>query len=161
MKTIILGVGDLGASNTGGSLIKTYALGSCVALIFYDIRQKTAGMVHIALPDSSINKKRAAAKPGYFADTAVPSLLTSMSRLRGGESKRLVVKMAGGSNIMDAEGTFSIGTRNVIAANKSLTAFGLTPMQQDVGGQFSRTVSIEVDTGKVTLSSPGKENWEI
>lgn len=161
MQTIILGVGDLAASNTAGSQIKTFALGSCVALILYDVRKKTAGMVHIALPDSSINKNRAAAKPGYFADTGVPSLLDLMSRLRGGEHKKLVVKLAGGANIMDAEGTFSIGTRNVKAAHEILTARGLSPMNQDVGGQFSRTVSVEVDTGKVILSSPGRTNWEI
>ncbi len=161
METIILGVGDLGASNKAGQVIKTYALGSCVALILYDVRQKTAGMVHIALPDSSINKNRAITKPGYFADTGVPSLLALMSRLRGGENKKLVAKLAGGANIMDAEGTFSIGTRNVTAANEILTALGLTPICQDVGGQISRTVSIEVDTGKVTLSTPGREAWEI
>ncbi len=161
MDTIILGVGDYGVSNKAGGGIKTYALGSCVALILYDPRKKTAGMAHIALPDSSIRKERAASKPGYFADTAITSLIAAMSRLRGDSRRGLVAKLAGGANIMDAEGTFSIGSRNVAAVNDLLARHGLSPLAQDVGGQFSRTVTVNVDTGKVTLSSPGRKDWEL
>jgi len=162
MDAIILGVGDFGACDKPGGAIKTYALGSCVALVLYDPRKKLAGMAHIALPDSNIRKERAAAKPGYFADTAIASLLSAMAKLRGRDTSRgLIAKLAGGANIMDAEGTFSIGSRNVEAVNALLMRLGLSPMAQDVGGQFSRTVNVDVDTGKVVLSSPGRENWEL
>ncbi len=161
MKTMVLGVGDIGASDKMGAGIKTYALGSCVALIIYDIKEKVAGMAHIALPDSNIRKSIADKRPGYFADIAVRRLLQSMARLRGNKKKGLVVKLAGGASIMDAEGTFSIGSQNIKAVLTLLSGFGLTPMSRDVGGQISRTVTIDVDSGKVVLSSPGRKNWEI
>lgn len=156
MRTLILGVGDLGASKTPGEEIKTFALGSCVALILYDPRAQTAGMAHIALPDSTIRGSRGGAKPGYFADTAIPALIQHMIALRGKNRRGLVVKLVGGARIMNDNDSFDIGRRNVEAVNGILGRHGLPPLAADVGGQLSRTVSIEVDTGKVTVMSPGR-----
>ena len=41
MKLNILGVGDFGSTKTTGEGLKTFALGSCVALTFYDIKAKS------------------------------------------------------------------------------------------------------------------------
>ncbi|HEY5672101.1 MAG TPA: chemotaxis protein CheD [Malonomonas sp.] len=160
MGQVILGVGDYGASSQLGEEVKTYALGSCVSVIFLDPKTRTVGMVHVALPDSSINKNKAQEKPGYFADTGIPALLQTMSRYgcdkRG---KGLVVKLCGGANVMDTNDTFMIGKRNALAIKKILWSYGMGAVSEDLGGNFSRTVSISVETGQVTLSSPGRPNW--
>ncbi|MBN1956634.1 MAG: chemotaxis protein CheD [Desulfuromonadales bacterium] len=162
MGQIVLGVGDYGASRTPGDDVKTFALGSCVSVIFLDPKTRTVGMAHVALPDSSINKVKAAEKPGYFADTAIPALLELMSQhgcdKRG---KGMVVKLCGGANVMDTNDTFQIGKRNALAIKKVLWSFGMGAVAEDLGGNFSRTVSISVSAGQVTLSSPGKPNWQL
>ena len=162
MGQVILGVGDFGASNTPGEDVKTFALGSCVSVIFLDPKTRTVGMAHVALPDSSINKAKAAEKPGYFADTAIPALLDKMAGLgcdkRG---KGIVVKLCGGANVMDTNDTFQIGKRNALAIKKILWAHGMGPVAEDLGGTFSRTVSVSVSAGQVTLSSPGRPSWQI
>ncbi len=160
MGQIILGVGDYGASNTPGDDVKTFALGSCVSVIFLDPKTRTIGMAHIALPDSSINKAKATEKPGYFADTAIPALLTQMTKFgcdkRG---KGMVVKLCGGANVMDTNDTFQIGKRNALAIKKILWSYGMGAVAEDLGQNYSRTVSISVSAGQITLSSPGKPNW--
>ncbi|SEA62303.1 CheD, stimulates methylation of MCP proteins [Desulfuromusa kysingii] len=162
MGQIVLGVGDYGASNTPGDDVKTFALGSCVSVIFLDPKTRTVGMAHVALPDSSINKAKATEKPGYFADTAVPALLALMTKFgchpRG---KGIVVKLCGGANVMDTNDTFQIGKRNALAIKKILWSYGMGAVSEDLGKNYSRTVSISVSAGQITLSSPGKPNWQL
>jgi chemotaxis protein CheD len=162
MGTILLGIGDFGASNAKGDIVKTLALGSCVSVIFLDPVTKMVGMVHIALPDSSIVKEEDVKRlPGRFADTGIPALINKMKSLGMKDHKKLIVKLAGGSVIMDPKNTFNIGKRNVLAIKKILWEMGLGARKEDIGGTISRTVSVYVDTGRVVISSPGRDDWCI
>ena len=162
MKTMILGVGDFGASKDSGATIKTYALGSCIAVILYDPNSHTAGMVHVALPDSKISAQKTKQRPGYFADTGIPVLLQKMKALNGNSVGRgLVVKLVGGAAIMDKNDVFNIGKRNHLAIKKILWGLGFGPVAEDVGGNFSRTVSVATDSGAVLVTSPGRGQWQI
>ena len=71
------------------------------------------------------------------------------------------MKIAGGANVMDAENVFNIGKRNLLSVRKHLWKNRLSPGSEDVGGEISRTMSIDVDTGKVTLYSPSKGEWTL
>ncbi len=159
----MLGVGEYGASVVRGSLIKTLALGSCVAVIMLDRKTRCIGMAHVALPDSKISPERAKERPGHFADTAIPALLANMNKQAGMVSKGagLIVKLAGGANVADPNNTFNIGKRNALAIRKVLWKYGLGPVAEDVGGGFSRSVAVYQETGQVILSSPGRDDWEI
>jgi len=64
MNVIYVGVGEYAASKTPGEIVKTLALGSCVAVVILDAKNKSVGLLHVALPESSINKKRAEERPG-------------------------------------------------------------------------------------------------
>lgn len=155
----VVGIGDISVSKTTGTIIKTYALGSCVAVIIFDPFQKVGGMIHIALPDSSIDPKKAESKPGYFADTGIPKLVKQMES-QGVNMRKTRIKLAGGSNIMDEKLHFNIGKRNVLAIKKSLWNFRLGPIAEDIDGSISRTVSLDLADGKVQISSQGKI-WEL
>ena len=112
MDTILVGVGEFSASKTPGDVIKTFALGSCVGVIFLVPKLRMVGLLHVALPDSSINSRLYRNKPGMFADTGIPALLCEMKLLGYNEKDRTVVKLAGGATIMDPNNTFNIGKRN-------------------------------------------------
>jgi chemotaxis protein CheD len=162
MGLIVLGVGDFGVSGKPEDTIRTYALGSCVGVVMFDPKTRVGGMIHVALPDSSINLNKAKVLPGYFADTGIPLMLNDMKKCgRLGNGRGLVVKMAGGANILDPNDTFSIGKRNVLAIKKILWGLGMGVVAEDVGGNFSRTVSVELATGKMEINSPGRGKWEI
>ena len=53
-----MGIGDIGISSGRDGEVKTYALGSCVAVIVYDKIRKRAAMAHVTLPDSTVNPKK-------------------------------------------------------------------------------------------------------
>lgn len=160
MSTIIVGVGGLATSNLHGEALKTIALGSCVGVIVLAPRHRAVGLLHVALPESKINTSLAVEKPGYFADTGIPLLLNRMASY-GCMPNQLIVKLAGGANIMDPDQNFSIGKRNLLAVKKILWRYNLGPIAEEVGENISRTVSVSVDTGRVTVSSPGRRDTEI
>jgi chemotaxis protein CheD len=158
----MIGIGDYGASNTPGDLVKTMALGSCVAVVFLVPKTRCVGMVHVALPESSINADKRIAKPGHFADTGIPALFENVCRVGGAVLvSDLYVKIAGGANVLGATSTFDIGRRNVLAVKKALWGLGTGPVAEDVGGCFSRTVTVSLDAGTMSISSPGKGDWTI
>ena len=162
MADIILGIGEYGATNTRGDRLRTIALGSCIAVIILDAKTKTAGMVHVVLPFSKTNPEKASSKPGYFADTGIHALLKNMSALGCSENGRgRIVKLVGGAQIMDPNNTFNIGKRNLLAIKKVLWKYRLGAIVEDVGGTISRSVTIDMNTGKITVTTPGRDDLEI
>lgn len=159
MKNIVIGVGGLAASKTQGDVIKTYALGSCVAMVLIDLKTNSMGMVHIALPSSEVNPQKSNLSPGYFADTGIPALIQLMTNLGCRNNGRgMVVKLVGGASILDANHTFEIGKRNVLTIKKILWRYGMASSAEDVGGSHSRTISLSVDTMEVLISSFGRKD---
>jgi len=160
MRAVPIGIGEMKISKLPGDILRSYALGSCIGLVVLAPSHRAVGMLHVALPESKINLQLAKDQPGMFADTGVPYLLQEMERL-GCTTADLVVKIAGGASIMDKEATFEIGKRNILAVKKTLWRYRLGPVGEDVGDVISRTMSVSVDTGIVTVSSPRKGEWAI
>ena len=75
MRQLVVGVGDGGVTRDAESVLVTYALGSCIAVMLYDPVVKVAGMVHFMLPESSASPEKSQARPWMFADTGIPLLL--------------------------------------------------------------------------------------
>ncbi|MDY6905008.1 MAG: chemotaxis protein CheD [Thermodesulfobacteriota bacterium] len=162
MKHLIIGIGEYDATNTTDTVLKTFALGSCVAVILLHPPTRTIGMAHVAFPESKADPVRCKELPGYFVDTAIPVLIDRMNAVSGNaKAKGYRVKLAGGAKVMDPNGLFNIGNRNVLAVKKSLWKYGLGPVAEDIGGAISRTVAVHVNTGKIVISSPGRDNWNI
>jgi len=159
MATITLGIGEWAVTSEPSDIIKTYALGSCVAVMIYDTKNRIAGMVHVALPESSVDKDKARLLPGYFADTGVSTMIEEMKR-RGVVRAHVWVKLAGGASVMDPNGVFDIGKRNILAVKRNLWRSSLGPIAEDTGGSISRTVLMTVADGEVSLSS-GSRQWKI
>lgn len=160
---IIVGIGGHAATCSPGKVLRTLALGSCVGLVILDKNTRCIGLVHVALPESELNPEYAKECPGQFADTAVPAILNEMRNVAGSISNAngLIVKLAGGANVADTNNKFNIGKRNVVAINKALWRYNLAPKATDVGGSFSRSVSVYRDNGRIILSSPGKVDWKL
>ncbi len=159
MSSLHVGIGELGVSANRENTIKTFALGSCVAVLAYDRMNKVAGLMHVALPDSSINPAKAQEKPAYFADTGMTAFLQELE-LAAAARTFLTVRLVGGSSIMDDQHRFDIGKRNVLAIRKLLWKYGLGTIAEDVGGSISRTVSLSVSTGDVVVTSGGRQ-WSL
>lgn len=160
----VVGVGEYAVSQAPETTIRTFALGSCVAVIFLHKPTRAVGLIHVALPEASVNPDIVRTRPGYFADTGIPAILEDMaSRTGAGKAitRGMMVKIAGGANVLDTNNLFNIGKRNVLALKKILWPLGMGPVAEDVGGSYSRTVSVSVATGLITLSCPAKGEWTL
>jgi chemotaxis protein CheD len=156
MAVIMVGIGEYYISNKPDDLIKTYALGSCVAVIVYDRVKKIAGLIHIALPDSRVSPEKTKKLPGYFADTGLPLLFTEMGHM-GADRDNSYIKMAGGATVIDHYEKFDIGKRNILAVKKILWKNKLGVIAEDVEGDKPRTVSVSIDTGEIIITSNQKK----
>lgn len=161
MGVIYVGIGEYATSKEPGAVVRTLALGSCVAVIALAPKHNCAGLVHIALPDSRVNLQRAEQRPGSFADTGIPVLLKAMQRHGIDPRRDLRIKLAGGASIMDDNNVFNIGKKNILAVRKTLWQYRLGAIAEHVGAKISRSVTVDINTLDVTISSPGRGEWKL
>lgn len=160
MRQVVVGVGEGGVTRDPDTVLVTYALGSCVAVMLHDPIAGVAGMVHYMLPESSMSIEKSNARPWMFADTGISTLLQATLQ-QGADKRRLLVFAAGGAQVIDDSGVFNIGKRNCLALRKVLWKFGLTAHAEETGGTLARTVRMEVGTGRVWWQTPGGEPREM
>ena len=159
-KTFVVGVADMATSNDATAEIVTYSLGSCLGVTIYDPVKKIGGLLHLMLPDSTIDPVKANTMPYMFVDTGVPRLFHAAYNL-GADRGRIIVKVAGGSQLLDSAGIFNIGFRNIERFKKLITQQGLAIHSNDTGGFASRTLRLDLTNGNTTIKSPGVDIYQI
>lgn len=152
----VVDIADLKVSDNAEETLVTYSLGSCIGVSIWDPIAKVGGMLHYMLPESSLSPDKAKANPAMFADTGIPLLFRTAYAL-GAVKKRVTVKIAGGSQLLDDKGTFSIGKRNYVMLRKIFWKNGVLIDGENVGGSISRTMRLNVGTGCVSLKMRGGE----
>lgn len=160
MAQLVVGIADCKVSRDPADEIVTYALGSCIAVAVYDPVAKVGGMLHFMLPEASPAGASAERPPAMFADTGVPLLIERVLAL-GAEKKRLVVRVAGGAQVMDPGEVFNIGKRNQLALKKVMWKAGVFVQAEDVGGTVSRTVRLELAGGRLFVRMAGAPEYEM
>ncbi len=156
MDVHIIGISDLYVSNSRNDVLKTFSLGSCIGITIYDPVAVVGGLLHIMLPLSTSSPDKAKDKPGMFADTGLTLLLNKLFS-KGATKKNMVVKIAGGSKMMDHNNFFNIGQRNFAAIRKYLWKESILISAQDVGGSISRTMWLNMNDGRVFVKSVNGE----
>jgi len=160
MKTVTIGISDCKVSQDVDSVLVTYALGSCIAVALYDPISRAGGLLHFMLPESKLDRDKAAQNPFMFADTGIPLLLRALETV-GGNARRMVVRLAGGARVMDSQGVFEIGKRNYLAARRILWKAGVMVRAEAVGGNVSRTTRLELATGRMWVREGGAMEREL
>lgn len=152
-RVIMVNMGQLEVSQRPGDVLAALGLGSCVAVCVYDPMVRMAGMIHVVLPSSALERSRDG--PAKFANLGVPRLMAEMAE-SGAAGRRLRVAMVGGANVFTSvsrQGTLDIGSRNVAAVSAALRAARVSVWESDVGGKASRSVRLKVATGEFTVKT--------
>jgi chemotaxis protein CheD len=160
MATLTVGIADCQVSQDPQSMIVTHALGSCIAVAIFDPTAKVGGLLHYMLPESSLDAQKAQSRPYMFADTGIPALFKAAYAV-GAEKKRLVVRVVGGAQVLDSQGVFNIGKRNYLACKKILWSAGVLIHAEEVGGSISRTVRLDLSTGKLHWHGSADHEQEL
>ena len=156
----IVGVADMKVSNDPADDVITYSLGSCIGLVIYDPVVRVGGILHYMLPESAIDKEKAAQKPFMFADTGIPRLFKTAYAM-GAKKPRIKIFVAGGAEILDQNGFFNIGKRNYLALKKMFFKNKVMIDKQEVGGNINRTIRIEIASGDIFLKTSGSKEVKI
>ena len=118
-------------------------------------------MAHIVLPESNHGSP---GKPSAkFADIAIPLLLEEM-RKHGAVKSRLVVKLAGGAQMITSAGYtdfLEMGVRNLQMTERVLSREGIRPSAADTGGNQGRSIWLSVDSGEVKVRTAGTDVQEL
>ncbi len=155
MALCVVDIADMKISDKPADTLITYSLGSCLGVTIYDPVLQLGGMIHCMLPLSKVDKEKAKIRPYMFVDTGMQLMLGSLYEY-GLRKARAVINVAGGSRVLDSQGVFKIGERNFTVLRKILWKNGLLMNVQEVGGNKSRTVSLDVGTGRFSIKSGGK-----
>ena len=151
-RTYLVGIADMKLSAEPGDLIITHALGSCLGITAYDPVACVGGLLHAMLPLSSLDAEKAARNPYIFVDCGVEALLNGCLQL-GAEKKRLAIKASGGACLRGSPENdyFQIGRKNFLVLRRLLAKNQLAVEAHDVGGNHSRTMWLEIGSGRVLI----------
>jgi chemotaxis protein CheD len=154
-------IAEICVSKNAEDILGAFGLGSCLGIILYDPEARLGGILHSLLPLMKNCRPEGlsrAEQPLMFVDQGIP-LLFKQLKAEGAEPKNLKVYVVGGATFTNDENDlFSIGLRNFVAACETLRKLKLPLTAKDVGGRISRTVNLQVGTGRVWLQSGGKEH---
>jgi chemotaxis protein CheD len=139
----------------------SYGLGSCVGIALYDPVARIGGLAHIMLPNSA--QSRSSENPAKFADTAIPLVLNELARM-GAQTSRLSAKIAGGAQMfsfMNSTDIMRVGERNVEAVHRVLQQLNVKLVAEDTGGNYGRTVELQLATGKFRVKTINKGEKDL
>jgi chemotaxis protein CheD len=145
----VVGIGGFAVASDSSDVIKTFALSTCVGLVYYSMRKRVLGMSHIQLPNS--RAMRSDDKLSRFADTAPEHLFKEMAGIHRISKSELHISLYGGIDGRDANDCFRIGEKNLATVKAALKALGLVYSEVDTGGNDSRTLIAYVSNGVVEV----------
>ena len=141
-------------------IITSSPLGSCVAVVAYDTKNKIGGMAHVMLPGKSYRENRCD-KNKYVSD-GINNLLNNLYE-SGTQNSNIEICLIGGANVLRKEDDF-IAETLVISVLKIIGEKKLKICTSSLGGFERRSARLYIETGTVCFSiGEGAEKvlWEF
>jgi chemotaxis protein CheD len=160
---ISVGLGEQVISRDPADILVAYGLGSCLGISMVDPVVRVTGLLHAVLPRWANGMDPIDPASSKYVDSGIERLLAALIK-EGANKHRLVVRMAGGANMLVSPGlknSFEIGTRNIESARATLQRLNLTLKAEDVGGNTGRTVRFYVADNRMTVRVIGNKEIEI
>ncbi|HSO27515.1 MAG TPA: chemotaxis protein CheD [Anaerolineales bacterium] len=162
MNLLSVGLGEIVVSKDPQDILVAYGLGSCLGIGMHDPQTGITGLLHAILPSSTQNGAKIE-QPGKYVDSGIKSMLALLQE-NGAQRSRLIVRVAGGANMLTAPGfaqVMNIGLRNIETALAVFGALQLTIASREVGGHVGRTVRFYVTDGRMTIRTAGNQEREV
>lgn len=149
---IDVGISDKKIAKAPVKLI-TRGLGSCVGITLYDPVQKAGGMAHAMLPD--VDRAMANVNPLRFVNHVIKVMVEELEN-GGCLRKDLQAKLFGGAHMfgfLSSESVLNVGDKNAEMAKAILTEMGINILANETGGTFGRTITLDLENGKVLIKT--------
>ncbi len=142
------GIGEI-KFGEAGDFITAYGIGSCVAIVLYDIKKPLACMIHAVLPEKPVKS----AENGKYVDSGLEEGLKLMIE-KGASINDIEAKLYGGANMFDMKNdAITIGERNAAKAKAELVSKGIKLAASDTGGDYGRTIEFGVSDRRANVKS--------
>jgi len=159
-KRLNVGMGDIKITDDPEVVLTALGLGSCVGVVLYEPSRRIAAMLHVVLPDSRGRDEKD--KRFRFADRAIPEAIRQL-QAKGANPRKLKAAIAGGAAMFNF-GTAShinIGKDNAAAVREQLRLAHIPIVADDTGGDMSRTLIFELETGEVKVKRAGGQEESL
>lgn len=156
---IVVGVGEMVVSASRTVKLISYSLGSCIGLSAHDPERRLGGMINIMLPECD-DRKICEESPLMFAETGLPLFFKELCD-SGAEKSRLIINIAGGASLFNESNRLDIGQKNCDFVISYLEENGYVIKSKSIRGTASRSMELEINSGKVTVTIPGEGEVEL
>jgi len=147
---------EMRISNNPVETLVAFSIGSGIGMAIHDSVGGFGGLLNFILPDSTMaNGTDPAKAPFMFADTGITTFLKALFE-QGAKTENLKVVIAGGAHIMGQTGIFNIGQKNLEALKATLGNYDLKVHHEAIGGTKSRTISLEIGSGRSVIRTLGE-----
>lgn len=149
---IEVGISDRKIASAPVKLI-TRGLGSCLGITLYDPVKKMGGMAHAMLPD--INNALIINIPLRFVNYVIKDMAQELEN-RGCLRKRIEAKLFGGAHMfgfISSQSVLNVGDKNIEMAKITLSELGINVTVNETSGTFGRTITLNLETGKVLIKT--------
>ncbi len=153
-KIIDVFTGELKIS-TGDNIVRALALGSCIAVVAYDAKNRVGGIAHIMLYGKAPDSKKD--DENKYAENAISNLLSKMQE-SGADLEKMEFCLAGGANVLKINDD-TIAKKNCDSVLQITKEKKLKVKAKSLGGTQRRKISLDIASGEVKLSiGDSKEN---
>ncbi len=145
-------MGELCVQSSPARLI-TRALGSCLGITLYNPLKKIGAMAHPMLPD--ISRARQNTSPTRYVNYAINKMTEELEKM-GSARNQLIAKLFGGARMFSfitADNILNVGEKNIAIARTVLTEMCIKVAAEEVGGNFGRTIELNLENGKVLVAT--------
>ena len=153
-KTIDVNTGDVKGSN-GSAVLRSIAIGSCIAVVAYSFRDRAGAIAHVMLPGKA--KESTKEKTRYAAD-GIDELFGIMEGF-GVDRGDIEVCLVGGGNVLEKEDD-TICQSNIDSVIAIMKEKNIPVRASVLGGVKRKSVMMDVECGKVTYTEgDGRETF--
>ena len=136
--------GEIGFGSKGEQLISS-PLGSCVAVMAYDIKLKIGGMAHLMLPGKSLKNNNH--DKNKYAFNAINCLLSQLYA-RGARDSNIEICLTGGANVLKNKND-TISSDVIESVLEIFDKKKLKIRAKSLGGFERRSARLDLNTGIV------------
>ena len=134
--------------STNDIIIRSLALGSCIAVVAYDAKNRIGGIAHIMLFGKAPENKKQ--EENKYAENAISNLLSQMQKA-GADREKMEFCLAGGANVLRRNDD-TIAETNCNSVLQIVEEQKLNIKAKSLGGTQRRSISLDISSGKVNLS---------
>jgi len=132
---------------TEGAILRSVAIGSCVAVAAINFKRKIGAMAHIMLPG---NAPQHSLEKTKYAFDGIEQLLNQMFEA-GASTDETEVCLVGGGNVLKKEDD-TICEANIKSITKFLKEKNIPIKASVLGGTKRKSVFIDVENGRITFT---------